>query len=62
MPKPKNCSWYPGKISKIGSVEVVVGHISLLEPYYRNEILARRSPSIQPVVDLGNDIWEVAKV
>ena len=25
VPKPENCSWYPGKISKIRSVEVVVG-------------------------------------
>ena len=25
VPKPENCSWYLGKISKIGSVEVVVG-------------------------------------
>ena len=28
-----------------------VYHISLLEPYYRNEIPGRRSPSLQPVVD-----------
>ena len=25
VPKSENCSRYPGKISKIGSVEVVVG-------------------------------------
>ena len=28
-----------------------VYHISLLEPYHRNEIPGRRSPSPQPVVD-----------
>ena len=39
-----------------------VNHISLLEPYHRNEIPGRRSPSPQPVVDLGDDIWEVAKI
>ena len=34
VPKPENCSWYPGKISKIGSVEVVVGvMLSLLVSY-----------------------------
>ena len=25
MPKYENCGWYPGKIAKIRSVEVVVG-------------------------------------
>ena len=39
-----------------------VYHISLLEPYHRNEIPGRRSPSPQPVVDLGDDIREVAKI
>ena len=39
-----------------------VYHISLLEPYHRNEIRGRRSPSPQPVVDLGDDIWEVEKI
>ena len=39
-----------------------VYHISLLEPYHRNEIPGRRSPSPQPVVDLGDDIWEVGKI
>ena len=28
-------------------------HIYLLEPYHRNEISGRRSPTLQPVVDLG---------
>ena len=39
-----------------------VYHISLLEPYYRNEILGRRTPSPQPVVDLRDDLWEVGKI
>ena len=39
-----------------------VYHISLLEPYHRNEIRGRRSPSPQLVVDLGDDIWEVGKI
>ena len=38
-----------------------VYHISLLEPYHRNEIPGRRSPSPQPVVDLGHGIWESVK-
>ena len=39
-----------------------VYHVSLSEPYHRNEIPGRRSPSPQPVVDLGDDIWEVGKI
>ena len=39
-----------------------VYHISLLEPYYRYEIPGRRSPSPQPVVDSGDNIWEVGKI
>ena len=31
-------------------------HIYLLEPYHRNEIPGRQSPSPQPVVDLRDDI------
>ena len=30
MPKFENCGWYPGKIAKIKSVEVVVGVDTLL--------------------------------
>ena len=39
-----------------------VCHISLLEPYHRNEIPGRRSPYPQPVGDLGDDIWQVGKI
>ena len=39
-----------------------VYHIFLLEPYHRNDIPERRSPTQQPMVDLGDDIWEVKKV
>ena len=39
-----------------------VYHISILDPYHRNDIPRRRSPSPQPVIDLGDDIWEVAKI
>ena len=39
-----------------------VYHISLFEPYYRNEIPGRRSPCPHPVIDLGSDIWEVGKI
>ena len=39
-----------------------VYHMSWLEPYHRNEIPGTGSPSPQPVVDLGNDIWEVGKI
>ena len=38
-----------------------VYHISFLEPYNRNKIPGRKSPFPQPVVDLGDDIWEVEK-
>ena len=44
-----------------GKVQLVY-HISLLEPYHRNEIPGRRSPTPRPVVDLEDDIWEVEKV
>ena len=39
-----------------------VYHISLLDPYHRNEITGRRSPSTQPVVALRDDIWEVGQI
>ena len=39
-----------------------VYHISFLEPYHRNQIPGSRSPTPQPAVDLGDDIWEVEKV
>ena len=39
-----------------------VYHICLLDPYHRNEITGRRSPSTQPVVALRDDIWEVGKI
>ena len=37
-------------------------HLSLLEPYHQNEIPGQRSPFPPPVVDLGDDIWEVGKI
>ena len=39
-----------------------VYHISFLEPYHRNEIAGKRSPTLQAVVDLGDDIWDVQKI
>ena len=39
-----------------------VYYISFLELYNRNDILGGCSPSQQPAIHLGDDIWEVTKV
>ena len=50
MPKPENCSWYPGKISKIRLVEVVVG-VSLVSQRTDYDDLALPYHSWDPVHD-----------
>jgi len=39
-----------------------VYHISLLEPYHRNEIPGRRSPTPPPLLDLGPNEYEIESV
>ena len=39
-----------------------VYHISLLEPYHRNQIQGRRSPTPPPLLDLGPNEYEIESV
>ena len=42
--------------SRYGAGKVhIVYYISLLEPYYKHDILGEHSPNWQPVVDLADD-------
>ena len=45
----------------VGNIHPVY-HISMLEPYYLNEIPGRRSPTPPPELDMEDEVWEVESV